>query len=82
MPFPLRIASTISSMFSMRAWFGPLSQIASMAGSATISVIDAYALQAPTSSSRASAATLSALSRRGLHTPSTSASRTARNAWT
>src|SRR4051812_5228756 len=60
----------------MRAWFGPVSQIASIAGSATMSAIDAYAFASPMSSDRAYAAALSARSRFGLHTPRTSASRT------
>ena len=38
-PLPLRTASQISSTFSMRAWLGPFSQIASIAGSATIAVM-------------------------------------------
>ncbi len=46
----------ISSTFSTRAWFGPQSQMASMAGSATISVIEPYAFARPTSSFRAKAA--------------------------
>ena len=44
-PAPRSIASTISSTFSMRAWLGPQSQMASMAGSATMSAIDAYGLR-------------------------------------
>ena len=41
-----RSRATISSTFSMRAWFGPVSQIASIAGSATMSAIDAYGFAA------------------------------------
>ena len=44
-PCPRSIASTISSTFSMRAWFGPQSQSASIAGSATISAMESYALR-------------------------------------
>ena len=75
-PFPLVTASQISSTFSMRAWLGPFSQMASMAGSATISVMLLYALHAPRSSSRAYFAAEAAFLAFGLHTPNTSASRT------
>jgi hypothetical protein len=34
------MASTISSTFSIRAWLGPQSQSASIAGSATMSAIE------------------------------------------
>jgi hypothetical protein len=75
-PRPLSTAATISSKFSIRAWFGPVTQIASIAGSATMSVIVVYAFALPTSSLRAYAAAASAFARFGLHTPSTSPSRT------
>src|SRR6266540_1210536 len=78
---PRASVSAISSTFSMRASFRPHSHTASMAGSATISAMDRYALVWPRSSRRARAAISSARCRVGLHTPSTSASRTAWNAW-
>ena len=71
-------AAQTSSTFSIRAWFGPFNQIASILGSHTISVIDLYALQFPTSSSRAYFAADAAFFALGLHTPRTSASRTCR----
>ena len=76
-PRPLSIASTISSMFSMRAWFGPVSQIASIAGSATMSAIDSYGLRVADVERRArSARPRAAFFAFGLQTPRTSASRT------
>jgi hypothetical protein len=39
-PRPDSIARTTSSTFSMRAWFGPQIQSASIAGSATMSAIE------------------------------------------
>jgi hypothetical protein len=65
----------------MRAWFGPHSQMASISGSATMSVIVAYALASPTSSVRASAAADAAFFLLGLQTPRTSASRMAWKPW-
>ena len=52
-PRPRWSASTISSTFSTRAWLGPVIQMASMAGSDTMSPMDVYAFAAPTSSSLA-----------------------------
>ena len=60
---------------------GPQSQIASIAGSATMSAIDAYALRVADVERRARARPrCSAFSRFGLQTPRTSASRTPTNA--
>jgi hypothetical protein len=66
-------------MFSKRLWFGPNSQIASMRGSATISVIEAYATVSPKSSDRANPAASPACLLLGLHIPRISTSRTATN---
>src|SRR6267378_464777 len=80
-PAPLFMAPTISSMFEMRAWLGPHSQSAFIAGSATMSRMDLYGLASPTSCSRASAAVAAAFFSLGLQTPRTSASRTDVHDW-
>src|SRR5574341_1404288 len=68
---PRRTASVISSTFSMRAKLGPHSQMAPMAGSATMAAIDAKGLAGPTSSRLARSAMSAACARFGLHTPRT-----------
>src|SRR6476646_10745208 len=74
---PRERASTMRSMFSMRAWLGPQIQMQSISGAATISSMEAKARASPTRRERARAAASSAWPACGLHTPRTSASRTA-----
>src|SRR5207237_5046259 len=80
-PAPLFMASTISSTFAMRAWLGPHSHSALMAGSATMSRMVLYGRASPTSSSRANAAVDAAFFSLGLQTPRTSISRTVVSDW-